>query len=131
PDEIELVPLEKCRYLSPIFLHCSLGHTPGANPFTEYRSLVGTMNYSQNFHSLSLYSGLLGAFLEPSAATSSTPWLDNYLMNAVNWLKENNPYLRNYSQILPSNLSTHLSLPTATHLSDDENIPQIQQGDIT
>ncbi|CAG8518318.1 16228_t:CDS:1, partial [Gigaspora rosea] len=39
PTEIELVPLEKRRYLLPIFLHCSLGRTPRANPFTEYRSL--------------------------------------------------------------------------------------------
>ncbi|CAG8794254.1 18706_t:CDS:1, partial [Gigaspora rosea] len=28
PPEINSVPLEKRRYLSPIFLHCSLGRTP-------------------------------------------------------------------------------------------------------
>ncbi|CAG8727797.1 15920_t:CDS:2 [Gigaspora margarita] len=102
PIEIELVLLEKHRYLSPIFLYCSLSCTPRANPFTEYRSLVGAMNYSQNFYSLSLYSGLL----------------------------ENNPYLCSYSQILPSDLSTYPSLSTAIHLSSDKNIPQIQQDEI-
>ncbi|CAG8563347.1 13472_t:CDS:2 [Gigaspora rosea] len=85
------------------------------------------MNYSQNFHSLSLYSGILGAFLEPHTTASTPLWLDTSLINAVNWLKENNPYLHSYSQILPSNLSTHPSLPIATHLSDDENVPPIQQ----
>ncbi|KAF0543821.1 ATP-dependent DNA helicase pif1-like [Gigaspora margarita] len=44
PTEIESVLLGKRKYLSLIFLHCSLGRTPGANPFSEYRTLVGTMN---------------------------------------------------------------------------------------
>ncbi|CAG8811185.1 17488_t:CDS:1, partial [Racocetra persica] len=87
------------------------------NPFTEYRSLVGTMNYSQNLHSLSLYSGILDAFLEPSTTVSTLPWLDNSLINAVNWLKENNPYLYEYTNLLQTNSSTQPPLPTATHLS--------------
>ncbi|CAG8799697.1 14415_t:CDS:2, partial [Gigaspora rosea] len=69
--EIESVPLGKRKYLSLIFLHCFLGRTPGTNPFTEYRTSVGTMNYSQNFHSLSMYSGLLGAYLESSSSIPS------------------------------------------------------------
>lgn len=96
PIEIKLVLLEKRKYLSSIFLHCSLSRTPGVNPFTEYHSLVGTMGYSQNFHSLSLYSGILGAFLEPHTTTLTPLWLDNSLINAVNWPKENNPYLHSY-----------------------------------
>ncbi|CAG8536774.1 15137_t:CDS:2 [Cetraspora pellucida] len=127
PLEIELVPLEKHQYLSPIFLHCSLGRTPGANSFTKYRSLVGSMNYSRNFHTLSLYSGILGAFLELSAPNSLPPWLDRSVINATSWLKENNHYLCRYTQMLPSNLSTHLSYPTATHLFHDNNILPIQQ----
>ncbi|CAG8796493.1 27400_t:CDS:2, partial [Racocetra persica] len=120
-------PNQKRRYLSPIFLHCSLVRTLGANPFTEYQSFVGTINYSRNFYSLSLYFGLLDAFLEPQTAT---PWLDNSLTDAINWLKENNPFLHSYSQMLPSDLSAHLSLPVATHLPNDENVPRMQQGDI-
>ncbi|CAG8818601.1 23712_t:CDS:1, partial [Gigaspora rosea] len=114
PPEINSVPLEKCRYLSSIFLHCSLECTPGANPFSEYRTLVGTFNYSQNFHSLSLYSGILGAYL--SAPTSNCPilpsWFDNSILNAINWLKENNPYLHEYSQLIPTTINQFLF---ATH----------------
>ncbi|CAG8611979.1 15971_t:CDS:2 [Gigaspora rosea] len=76
-SEISSVPLEKHKYLSPIFLHCSLGRTPGANPFSEYRSLVGTVNYSQNLHLLSLYSGILGAYLTPTSTHSApSPWFE-------------------------------------------------------
>ncbi|CAG8487652.1 9179_t:CDS:2 [Cetraspora pellucida] len=126
PLEIELVPLEKRRYLSSVFLHCSLGRTPRANPFTEYRSLVGTMNYSQNLHSLSLYSSILGAFLKTSTIVSTLPWLNNSLINAVTWLKEHNLYLYEYTNLLQTNSSTQPPLPTATHLSGDDNIPPIQ-----
>ncbi|CAG8786062.1 28742_t:CDS:1 [Racocetra persica] len=96
PPEIESVPLRLRKHLSLIFLHCSLGRTPGANPFSEYRTLVGTMNYSQNFNSLNLYSGLLGAYLTSPTSTQSAlpPWFENSLINATNWLKENNPYIR-------------------------------------
>ncbi|CAG8709391.1 18840_t:CDS:1, partial [Gigaspora rosea] len=97
PPEINYVPLENRRYLSPIFLHCSLGRTPGANPFSEYRTLVGTFNYSQNFHSLSLYSRILDAYL--SAPTSNRPilpsWFDNSISNAINWFKEKTPIYMN------------------------------------
>ena len=34
------VPYSKRKYLSPIYLHTSLGRSAGANPFVEYRSLV-------------------------------------------------------------------------------------------
>ncbi|CAG8687647.1 6159_t:CDS:2, partial [Cetraspora pellucida] len=100
PSEIELVPLEKHRYLSSIFLYCSLGRTPEANPFTEYRILAGTMNYSQNFHSLSLYS--------------------------ANWLKENNPYLHKYRNSFSTTSFSHPSILIATHLPDDNNIPPVR-----
>ncbi|CAG8847658.1 24892_t:CDS:2, partial [Racocetra persica] len=95
PLEIELVRLEKCRYLSPVFLHCSLGRTLKQTP-------------SQNTDR---------AFLEPSTTVSTLPWLNNSLINAVNWLKENNSYLHEYTNLLQTNLSTQPPLPTATHLS--------------
>ncbi|CAG8820792.1 38233_t:CDS:2, partial [Gigaspora margarita] len=128
PEEIQSVPLGKCKYLSLIFLQCSLERTPGANPFSEYRTLVGTMNYSQNLHSLSLYSGLLGAYLNPSSFIQSTLplWFDNSLINAINWFKENNPYIHQYSQLLPLNLNTTLQFSIAIYSIIDENTPKFQ-----
>src|SRR5581483_7941707 len=40
PSEIKEIPLPKRKYLSPIYLHSSLGRTPGSNPFIEYHSIV-------------------------------------------------------------------------------------------
>ncbi|CAG8687266.1 20477_t:CDS:2 [Cetraspora pellucida] len=132
PTEIESVLLKKCKYLSLIFLHCSLGRTPGANPFSEYRTLVDTMNYSQNFYSLSMYSGLLGVYLESSSSipTKIPPWFDNSLTNAINWLKEHNLYIHQYLQMLSSFSNTNPRLPVATHSIIDENTPLFQKGDI-
>ncbi|CAG8838736.1 46283_t:CDS:1, partial [Gigaspora margarita] len=48
PEDILSVFLYLRMYLYPIYLHCSLERTPNSNPYSEYRSLVGTMNYSQN-----------------------------------------------------------------------------------
>jgi hypothetical protein len=39
PACIQDVPYAKRKYLSPIYLHTSLGRSVGANPFVEYRSL--------------------------------------------------------------------------------------------
>ncbi|CAG8830672.1 23494_t:CDS:1 [Gigaspora margarita] len=125
PTEIESVLLEKRKYLSLIFLYCSLGRTSGANPFSEYRTLVGTMNYSQNFYLLSMYLGLLGVYLKSlsSIPTKIPSWFDNSLTNAINWLKEHNPYIHQYSQIILSFLNTNFRLPVATYSIIDENTP--------
>ena len=64
PQCIHDVPYSKRKYLSPIYLHTSLGRSTGANPFVEYRSLVGQMGYSKNRRTFSLYSGIIGAFLQ-------------------------------------------------------------------
>jgi len=37
PNEIISVPLHLRMYLSPVYLHCSLGRTPNSNPYSEYR----------------------------------------------------------------------------------------------
>jgi hypothetical protein len=66
PREISAVPLMKRKLLSPIYLHSSLGRTTGSNPFSEYRSIVGTMGLSRNTRCLTLYSGILGSFLSSS-----------------------------------------------------------------
>ena len=47
PQCIHNVPYAKRKYLSPIYLHTSLGRSAGTNPFVEYRSLTGQMGYSK------------------------------------------------------------------------------------
>jgi len=65
PDEIKAVPLHRRKFLSPVYLHCSLGRSSNSNPYSEYRNIVGTMGYSINFRALALYSGVIGAYLQP------------------------------------------------------------------
>ena len=131
PLEIQAIPLGKRKYLSPVYLHSSLGRTPGVNPFNEYRSIVGTMNYSKNIRSFTLYSGILGAFLESSEnLNSENRWFHPTLINGSNWLKNNNPYLRSYSMHLENNnQSLNSPFPIAIH-SQEENIPTIRQSEI-
>ena len=63
PQCIHDVPYAKRKYLSPVYLHTSLGRSAGANPFVEYHSHTGQMGYSRNRRTLTLYSGIIGAFL--------------------------------------------------------------------
>ncbi|CAI2193584.1 2010_t:CDS:1 [Funneliformis geosporum] len=70
PNEIQVVPLEKTIYLSPVFMHYSLGrNSKYSTIYSEYKTLTDTMNFSKNMRSLILYSGMVGAYLE-----------DNYLI---------------------------------------------------
>jgi hypothetical protein len=129
PPEIQIIPLAKRKYLSPIYLHSSLGRTPGVNPFSEYRSIVGTMNYSKNIRSFTLYSGMLGAFLESTENSAQNRWFHPTLIGGSNWLKNNNPYLRSYNFQLENN-DEHSPFPTAIHLEEEENIPTIRQSEV-
>jgi PIF1-like helicase/Helitron helicase-like domain at N-terminus len=130
PPEIQAIPLGKRKYLSPIYLHSSLGRTPGVNPFNEYRSIVGTINYSKNIRSFTLYSGMLGAFLESTEDLSSdNRWFHPTLIDGSDWLKNNNPYLKSYSMHLENDDQHFPPFPIATHLQE-ENIPTIGQGEI-
>lgn len=54
----------KRKYLSPIYLHSSLGRSSNVPAYSEYRSIKGQFGYSKNLRTLSLYSGMLGAFLQ-------------------------------------------------------------------
>ncbi|CAG8749746.1 3259_t:CDS:2 [Gigaspora margarita] len=99
--EINSVPLEKHKYLSPIFLYCSLDRTPGA-----YLNLSAESLFTNQ--------------------TVYPPWFENSLTNAINWLKENNPYLHAYSRMIPLNLNTTNPFPSAVHVSDDETAPLFQ-----
>lgn len=130
PNEIQAVPLKKRMYLSPVFIHCSLGRNSGLSSiYTEYRTLTGTMNFSKNMRSLILYSGMLGAYLEDNSSDSS--WIDNTLIGAADWLKQNNPFLKNYSHLLDHPGSqTANPFPSAFHLPDDVSAPPYLPNDI-
>jgi len=132
PPEIQAIPLSKRKYLSPIYLHSSMGRTPGSNPFNEYRSIVGTMNYSKNIRSFTLYSGMLGAFLESNnTANCENHWFHPTLIQGSNWLKNNNPYLRSFNMHLENQeQNINSPFPIATHLKEEENIPTIRSGEI-
>jgi hypothetical protein len=130
PNEIQNVPLKKRMYLSPVFIHCSLGRNSGnSSIYTEYRTLTGTMNFSKNMRSLILYSGMLGAYLEENPSDNS--WLDNTLIEAANWLKQNNPFLKSYSHLLnlPGSQMAN-PFPSASHLPNDDTAPPYLPNDI-
>jgi len=118
PQEILAIPIMHRRFLSPVFLHCSLGRTTGANPFSEYRILSGDMRFSKNMRALKLYSGSIGAFL-PSQNESEVSWCTNGLQVAAQWLKAHNCYIRPYAEMLttPQNIPSNLTqpFPTATY----------------
>ncbi len=130
PNEIQAVPLYKRMYLSPVFIHCSLGRNSGhSSIYTEYRTLTGTMNFSKNMRSLILYSGMLGAYLEENPSDKS--WLDNTLINAADWLKQNNPFLKSYSHLLDlPGSQTANPFPSAHHLPNDDSAPPYLPNDI-
>ncbi|GBB97346.1 hypothetical protein RclHR1_29720001 [Rhizophagus clarus] len=131
PPEIQAIPLSKRKYLSPIYLHSSIGRTPGVNPFNQYRSIVGTMNYSKNIRSFTLYSGMLGAFLESSdIINNNNHWFHPTLIQGSNWLKDNNPYLKSFNMHLENQeQNINSPFPIATHF-EEENIPIIRSGEI-
>lgn len=116
PEVIKSLPLHKRKHLSPIYLHCSLGRNLNSNPYSEYRNLTGTMNYSRNIRAHALYSRILGAFLEPNNnITNNIPDRSTHdvtIQRAAAWLAQNNPifdhtlicyqYVKIKNQIIPS-----------------------------
>src|SRR5581483_528598 len=53
------------------------------------------------------------------------------LIAAANWLKRHNPFLRNYSRLLDSPVSTRANpFPSASHLPDDDSAPPYLPNDI-
>src|SRR6266542_4708779 len=109
-------------YLSPVFIYCSLGRNSGSSSiYTEYRTLIGTMNFSKNMRSLILYSKMLDAYLDDKNSSDNS-WINNTLIEAANWLKQNNPFLKNYSHLLDSPGSqTVNSFSSTFHLPDDNS----------
>ena len=83
-----------------VYLHTSLGRSAGTNPFVEYRSLTGQMGYSKNRRTFSLYSGIIGAFLQNADLSApDNRWYYPSLRYACDWLQQNNPYLSAYHSI--------------------------------
>ncbi|CAB4441264.1 unnamed protein product [Rhizophagus irregularis] len=69
------------------------------------------------------------AYLEENPSNYS--WLDDTLIEAANWLKQNNPFLKNYSQLLElPNSQTANPFPSAFHLPDDDSAPPYLPNDI-
>jgi len=134
PNEIKIIPLMQRRYLSPVFVHCSLGRSLSGNPYSEYRTLAGDMTFSKNMRALTLYSGMLGAMLEEPSTQNNLSWLTPQLLTAANWLKQNNRYIKPFAQLLlnPSSISAASSgpFPTATHIQSDVSAPAFQERNI-
>jgi hypothetical protein len=136
PQAINNVPYGKRKYLSPIFLHSSLGRSTNANAYTEYRSIVGTMGLSKNLRTLTLYSGMLGAFLENlDNLSNANNWYHHSLQPAVSWLQQHNPYLHSYSTLANRLLQTHnasemSAWPTAFPISQDNSLTSFQHNDV-
>ncbi|CAG8828546.1 4324_t:CDS:2, partial [Gigaspora margarita] len=130
PEEITSVPLHMRKCLLPAYLHCSLGRIPNSNPYSEYRSLTRTMGYSRNFRALALYSGTLGAFLDPDNNNNlvNNSNYNQTLQCAANWLSENNPYLRPFSSLLLQNQNG--PFPIAQHSQTNNEIPLINSHEI-
>ena len=64
------------------------------------------MGYSVNFRVLALYSGIMGAYLQPLNPNHvpNEEIFDNTLSYAAHWLSLHNPYLRNYTRIIMSRI---------------------------
>src|ERR1043165_9490286 len=120
PPEIERVPLHYRRWLSPVFLSCSLGRTPNSNSYTNYRTLSGKFNFSKNICALYLYSGIMGAILENN---SNHNWYHESLNDAALWLKDNNPFFRPYNHIVlhTNQDGSRVVFPTA-NISDNQDL---------
>ena len=138
PNVIHNVPYHKRKYLSPIFLQSSLGRAVDANAYSTYRHIVGTMGYSRNICCLTLYSGMIGAFLEArNQHQVNDAWYDSSLLPAARWLRENNPYIAAYGDVLQryvdaNNLETSPQpiWPVAEHIPEDPGAPPVHSGDV-
>ena len=133
PTCIENVPYGKRKYLSPVYLHSSLGRSSNLSAYSEYRSLKGQFGYSKNLRTLSLYSGMLGAFLENiDQSSAENRWYHPSLREACEWLQQNNPYLKSYhslaSRLLQNNDFT--ANPSATHVETEQLLPPVHRGDV-
>jgi len=62
--------------------------------------MTGQMGYSKNRRALTLYSGMLGAFLQQiELSEPNNRWYHPSLRHACEWLQHNNPYLAAYHSL--------------------------------
>ncbi|CAG8638259.1 9492_t:CDS:2, partial [Paraglomus occultum] len=127
PSEIECIPLMQRRFLSPVFLHCSLGRSAGSNPYSEYRKLIGDVKFSRNMRALKLYSGVVGAFL---STHEEETWLTPNIFAAAKWLSQHNCYIKPLVQYISSLSANSQPFPTAYHSSGDTRAPPFQERDL-
>ena len=101
--------------------------------------MTGQMGYSKNRRALTLYSGMLGAFLQQiELSEPNNRWYHPSLRHACEWLQHNNPYLAAYhslaSRLLENNRQNSsdipINWPQATHVSEDNFAPPVHQSDI-
>ncbi|CAG8490878.1 16859_t:CDS:2 [Acaulospora morrowiae] len=135
PQQILSIPLMQRRFLSPVFLHCSLGRNSGDNPFSEYRILTGDMKFSKNMRALQLYSGSMGAFMTVNnPQCSENTWCTRELQLAAEWLKLHNCYIRPYAKLLvtSNNILTYPSrpFPFAEHSNISSDIPPVYENSV-
>src|SRR6185503_11832381 len=126
PSEIECIPLMQRRFLSPVFLHCSLGRGTDGNPYSEYRKLIGDIKFSRNMHALKLYSGVVGAFLSANEET----WLTPNIFAAAKWLSQHNCYIQPLVQYMSSLSANSQPFPTAYHSPGDTRAPPFQEREL-
>ena len=85
------------------------------------------MGYSKNRRTFSLYSGIIGAFLQTADLSApNNRWYHLSLRYSCDWLQQNNLYLSAYhsiaSHLLAHNSQTSPTVwPQATHVSDSNN----------
>jgi hypothetical protein len=81
---------------------------------------------------------MVGAFLEArNQHQVNAAWFDSSLLPAAQWLRENNPYIAAYGNILQqyvdaNNLEStpYPVWPTAEHMPQDPTAPPVIQGDV-
>ena len=75
---------------------------------------------------------MISAYLEDNPTTTThNSWLNDTLIKAANWLKQHNPFLKNYSHLLDSSDSnTANPFSRASHLPDDDSTPPFLPNDI-
>jgi len=126
PTEISHVPMFHRRWLSPIYLSCSLGRSENSNPFTTFRHLSGTFNLSRNKRAHALYTGDMGAIFTEN---NGSMWFHHTLVCAAQWLSTHNHVIRNkgyalfQSQAQSQSISTFptatLITPTSTNINNN------------
>ncbi|CAG8558505.1 12507_t:CDS:1 [Ambispora leptoticha] len=92
------------------------------------------MNYSCNVRAHALYSGILGAFLEPNDndtnSSENNSIYNKTLRRAAIWLAQNNPYLHSLANNLSSERTHEPNNPFSRARHTNSNAPAVNPHDI-